>query len=209
MNTKDNRIVNNNINKTNEQTNLNIEEESKPKDSYNYVDTNSSEIPENQIKLIADDTILFNGKEFKKTTRLNKYIRKNKNDIIYYKCIFNRREEKFRTETKQGPFCKATIKCILNQNSKEKYKYILKKDHSDICKELPNHKIFKENITDQNNDKNNFINLCYDVMNSSTIYDRKLFKEEMKKIYNNHSYTFPLDNNLISNIISKWKNPLC
>ena len=206
MNNKVNGIVNNNINKTNEQTNLNIEEESKPKDSYNYVDTNSSEIPENQIKLIADDTILFNGKEFKKTTRLNKYIRKNKNDIIYYKCIFNRREEKFRTETKQRPFCKATIKCILNQNSKEKYKYILKKDHSDICKELPNHKIFKENITDQNNDKNNFINLCYDVMNSSTLYDRKLFKEEMKKIYNNHSYTFPLDNNLISNIISKWKN---
>ena len=40
--------------------------------------------------------------------------------------------------------------------------------------------------------KNNFINLCNDVMNSSTIYNRKLFEDKMKKIYNNHSYHFPL-----------------
>ena len=43
-------------------------------------------------------------------------------------------------------------------------------------------------------------------MNSSTIYDRKLFKDEMKQIYNNHTYQFPLDNYLLSNIITKWKN---
>ena len=43
-------------------------------------------------------------------------------------------------------------------------------------------------------------------MNSSNIYDRNLFKDEMKKIYNNHSYPFPLDNNLLSNIITRWKN---
>ena len=38
-------------------------------------------------------------------------------------------------------------------------------------------------------------------MNSSTIYDRKLFKDEMKKIYNNHTYLFQQDNNLLSNMI--------
>ena len=43
-------------------------------------------------------------------------------------------------------------------------------------------------------------------MNSSNIYDRNLFKDEKKKIYNNHSYPFPLDNNLLSNIITRWKN---
>ena len=43
-------------------------------------------------------------------------------------------------------------------------------------------------------------------MNSSTIYDRKLFKNEIKKIYNNHTYLFSQYNNLLSNIITKWKN---
>jgi len=43
-------------------------------------------------------------------------------------------------------------------------------------------------------------------MNSSTIYDRKLFIYEKKKIYNNHLYPFQLGNNLLSNIIFKWKN---
>ena len=189
-----------------EEPNSRIEEESKHKDSKSLVTSKPSEIPEKNIKLITDDIILFNGKEFKKTARLNNYVRINKKEIIYYKCIYNRREEKFRTQTKQGPFCKATIQCILNPNSNEKYKYILKKDHSDICKELPKHKIHEEEITDLNNEKNNFIKLCNDVMNSSTIYDRKLFKDEMKKIYNNHSFHFPLNNNLLTNIITKWKN---
>ena len=43
-------------------------------------------------------------------------------------------------------------------------------------------------------------------MNSSNIYDRRLFKEEFKKIYNNNKYEFPLTNDLLSNIIGKWKN---
>ena len=124
---------------------------------------------------------------------------------IYYKCIYNRREEKFGTQTKQGPFFKATIQCILNPICNEKNQYILTKDHSDICKELSKHKISEKENKDLNNEKNNFINLRNDVMNSSTIYDRKLFKDEMKNIYNNHSYHFPLDNNFLSNIITKKK----
>ena len=43
-------------------------------------------------------------------------------------------------------------------------------------------------------------------MNSSTIYDRKLLIDEKNKFYNNHSYSFPIDNNLLSNIITIWKN---
>ena len=77
----------------------------------------------------------------------------NKKDIIYYKCIYNRREEKFRTQTKQGLFCKATIQCIINPNSNEKYQYILTKDHSDICKELSKYKISEKENKDLNNEK--------------------------------------------------------
>ena len=43
-------------------------------------------------------------------------------------------------------------------------------------------------------------------MEQSTIYDRRLYKEEFKKLYNNKKYNFPLNNNLLSNIITKWKN---
>ena len=56
-------------------------------------------------------------------------------------------------------------------------------------------------------DKKDFISKCEGVMNNSSIYDRRLFKETFKEIYNNKSnnYNFPLNNNLLSNIISKWK----
>ena len=45
-------------------------------------------------------------------------------------------------------------------------------------------------------------------MNSSTIFDRQIFKESFKKLFNNENirYKFPLDNNFFSNIITKWKN---
>ena len=43
-------------------------------------------------------------------------------------------------------------------------------------------------------------------MNNSTIYDRRLFKEEFKKIYNQNKYNFPLTDNMLSNIINTWKN---
>ena len=45
-------------------------------------------------------------------------------------------------------------------------------------------------------------------MNSSNIDDRSLFKESFKKLYNdpNIKFLFPINNNLLSNIITKWKN---
>ena len=57
-------------------------------------------------------------------------------------------------------------------------------------------------------DKLDFISKCENIMNSSTIFDRQLFKESFKKLYNkdNIRYKFPLDNNFLSYIINKWKN---
>ena len=53
--------------------------------------------------------------------------------------------------------------------------------------------------------KEQFINLCNEVMDTSTIYDRRLYKEEFKKIYNKGIYKFPINDNFLSNIITKWK----
>ena len=56
-------------------------------------------------------------------------------------------------------------------------------------------------------DKKEFISKCEELMNNSSIYDRRLFKETFKEIYNgkNKNYNFPLSNNFLSYIISKWK----
>ena len=66
--------------------------------------------------------------------------------------------------------------------------------------------ILKENLK-INEDKLDFIAKCENIMNSSTIYDRHLFKESFKKLYNdpNIKYNFPLGNNFLSNIITKRK----
>ena len=41
-------------------------------------------------------------------------------------------------------------------------------------------------------------------MNASTIYDRTLYKDKFKEIYNSEKYNFPLNDNIFSNIINKW-----
>ena len=51
--------------------------------------------------------------------------------------------------------------------------------------------------------KEKFISDCEMVMNSSSIYDRGLFKAKFLEIYNNKKFNFPLNNNLLSNIITK------
>ena len=44
-------------------------------------------------------------------------------------------------------------------------------------------------------------------MNKSNIYDRNLFKKSFKDLYNDKNIDyFPLNDNFLSNIISKWKN---
>ena len=54
--------------------------------------------------------------------------------------------------------------------------------------------------------KDEFIKLCEDLMNTSIIYDHNLYKNKFKEIYNSNYYDFPINNNMLSNIITKWKN---
>ena len=70
-----------------------------------------------------------------------------------------------------------------------------------------NKEILKAEIL-KNKDKEEFIKKCENVMNKSTIYDRKLFKEAFKNIYNDkeNKYNFPINNNILSNIIIRWEN---
>ena len=43
-------------------------------------------------------------------------------------------------------------------------------------------------------------------MNSSTIYDRNLYKTKFKELYNAEKYDFQINENFLSNIINKRKN---
>ena len=43
-------------------------------------------------------------------------------------------------------------------------------------------------------------------MDTLNIYDRKLFKSQFINIYNTNEYNFPLNNNFLSNIISRRKS---
>ena len=58
----------------------------------------------------------------------------------------------------------------------------------------------------KNKDKEDFIKLCEDVLNGPSIYDRRLFKNSFKDIYNKNNYNFATNGNMFSNIINKWKN---
>ena len=92
-------------------------------------------------------------------------------------------------------------------NQKKKSGYLFKREHSEECNNLficdnifnykgkENHKFYKKF----------FIEECEKIMNNSSIYDRTLFKNQFKDLYNNNKYNFEINNNLLSNIITKWK----
>ena len=85
---------------------------------------------------------MFNGKEFKLFKSFNNYKKKNNEIRLIYKCKNYRHNEKFRIDTKQGAFCKATIEAV--EKRLNKFKYTLKKDHSDECINHYNLKNFKK-----------------------------------------------------------------
>ena len=102
----------------------------------------------------------------------------------------------------------ATIEYI-EKGQKVKSGYFFKKYHSLECDILyGKKKNLEKNIITNITDKETFIEKCKKIMNSSTIYDIRMFKESFKKIYNdsNDKYNFSLNDNFLSNIISKWKN---
>ena len=166
---------------------------------------NSNIIKEEYIEKLKNDNIIFNGKTFLINKKGTEY--KNKKNIkrIIYKCANNRHDEKLRQQTKQKTFCNATIEFIFpGQNCKSGY--FFKKDHSDECINM--YIDFPKKIKINELNKEKFVQMCEDVMNSSNIYDRNLFKDEFKKIYNNpeNNFNFPINNTYLGNIISNWKN---
>ena len=68
-------------------------------------------------------------------------------------------------------------------------------------------KNFKDEIKN-NIDKEEFISKCEAIIKSSKTYDRHLFKEEFKKIFNckANKYNFPINVDFLSSIITKRKN---
>ena len=42
-------------------------------------------------------------------------------------------------------------------------------------------------------------------MNCSELFDRNLYKDEFKKLYNSQKFNFSIANYFLSNIIAKWK----
>ena len=71
--------------------------------------------------------------------------------------------------------------------------YFFKSNHSEECKNL--YKINSEIIETKdikkiNNDKQKFIEICENIMNSSELFDRNLYKEEFKKIYNSQKFNW-------------------
>ena len=101
------------------------------------------------------------------------------------------------------PFYNANIEYIL-PDQKRKSGYYLKHDHSEECYDLKN--IISRNEHKTIRDRDKFIEECENIMNKSSIYNRNLFKTEFKNLYNKNKYDFPINNNLISKIITKWKN---
>ena len=170
---------------------------------FNQRKENLTDISKENISFKNDDSIIFNGKEFKSFSRFNNYKTKDKSERIIYKCIYNRKNEKLRIETNQKSFCNATIECKINPLTQAK-QYILLKDHSTECGNM--NLIHSSKIeANKTNSKEEFIKECEKIMNSSNIYDRNMFKEEFKKLYNKIKHDFPLNNNFLSNIITNWK----
>ena len=150
-----------------------------------------------------DDNILYDGKIFKNFSRVNRYQKKDNIKRIIYKCINYRKNEYFRKDINSKSFCNATI-VYIEPNQNIKSGYFLEKDHSKECYELYSSNIKIE--VKKNKDKEEFIKFCEDLLNNSSIYDRRLFKTSFKDIYNKHKYNFSLNDNFLSNIINKWKN---
>ena len=92
-------------------------------------------LEQDQINVCDDNTIIFDGKEFKCFNRDNIYKRNDDLKRYIYKCINYRKEEKFREKNKLKKFCSATI-VYIPPGQKKKSGYNLKEGHSIECLEL-------------------------------------------------------------------------
>ena len=123
-----------------------------------------------------------------------------KEKIIYviYKCKNYRRNEYINKNISNKNFCNATI-IYIPKNQNIKSGYFIKQDHSEACYDLYINNIKKNT---KKKDRSDFTLLCENVMNTSNIYDRKIYKEHFKNIYNEKKFNFPLNNNILNSIIT-------
>ena len=94
-----------------------------------------------------------------------------------------RKDEKLRIETGQKKFCNSTLEYIYPGQNK-KNGYFLKRDHSTECEMLTKEKVKILDLEKKQNQKELFILNCENIMNKANIYDRNLFKNTFKDLYN-------------------------
>ena len=156
--------------------------------------------PINEVKNIIfkepcniENEILYDGKLF----IIDRHQTSKYPDIINYRCKNYRKNERNRKEL----FCKAILK---RKMDKKKIYYILDKEHSKDCIELINqNKKIETNLIGNYND---FINKCFNYLDSTETYNKKEFRIALENIYNDNKYNFKLKENTIKNIIGRWKS---
>ena len=195
-----------------EKNNDNLNKKENTIENNNILSHKTSNIS-NNIVVVNDEEILFNNRKYKLFTR-TKYIKKDKIKRLIYKCENLKKNERNCNKYKHSAFCNSKIEYIYPEQG-VKSGYFIKKEHSLDCDNLYK-KSYDNNLKDNNkevltNKKNNddkisFIEKCENLMNNSSIYDRRLFKNEFKNIYNENKYSFEINDNFLSNIISKWRS---
>ena len=101
---------------------------------FSKIKDNNAEI-ENKNITLTNDSIFFEGKEYKKFSRYNTYNSKRKIKKIIYKCINIRKDDRISRVTNQLVLCNAIIEYIEpGQNIKSGY--FIKDHHSEECDEI-------------------------------------------------------------------------
>ena len=141
---------------------------------------------------IVETSVYYEGKLFKKDRhQSNSYP-----NIVKYRCKNYRKKERNNNTT----FCPALLKKKIDKN---KYYYILEKNHSKECLET---EITKLKIsTNLIGHYNEYIDKCISYLNSTEYYNRKEFTTKLQELYNESNYDFKLKENTIKNIIGRWK----
>ena len=103
---KDETIIK--IDKPEKEINMNICENIKDNGKFSKPNiktiNDSNEILESHIEKKTENSFIFDGKMFKKHTKLSNYIRKDNIKRYIYKCEYNRHNEKLRQELKRKHF---------------------------------------------------------------------------------------------------------
>ena len=136
--------------------------------------------------------ITYNGKIFIE----ERHITKDYPNIITYRCKNQRKNERLL----HSYFCNAIVKRKVEKN---KCFYILEKDHSEDCNNLITK---KKEVPKIINDYNDYIQKCFNYLDTTENYNKSEFTMKLQNIYNENNYNFALKENTIKNIIGRWKH---